>query len=123
MSERDIFLALLDLPDPAARAAYLDEVCGGDLGRRARVKALLRSHDMAGGFLDKPAFELVAACQLQPDEDPSSHERHDPLGTQDAGPTAVEDRPALDFLQPSTRPGSLGRVAHYEVEGVLGRGG
>ena len=33
-----------------------------------------------------------------------------------------EDAP-LDFLQPSTKPGSLGRLGHYEVLEVLGRGG
>ena len=32
MTEREIFLAVLDLPDAAARAAYLDRVCGGDAG-------------------------------------------------------------------------------------------
>ena len=30
---------------------------------------------------------------------------------------------ALDFLQPSTRPDSLGRLGHYEVLQVLGKGG
>ena len=30
MTERDIFLALLDLPDTEARAAFLDKTCGGD---------------------------------------------------------------------------------------------
>ncbi len=45
MSERDIFLAAVDLPDAAARSAYLDEACGGDAALRARVEALLRSHE------------------------------------------------------------------------------
>ena len=30
---------------------------------------------------------------------------------------------ALSFLQPSEKPGSLGRLAHYEVLEVLGNGG
>ena len=29
MTERDIFLALLDLPGPAARAAFLAKACAG----------------------------------------------------------------------------------------------
>ncbi len=29
----------------------------------------------------------------------------------------------LDFLEPSQRPGALGRIGHYEVQEVLGRGG
>ena len=32
-------------------------------------------------------------------------------------------RSALSVLQPSERPGSLGRLAHYEVLEVLGNGG
>src|SRR5262245_49212317 len=38
-----------------------------------------------------------------------------------AGPTTP--RPTLDFLQPSDRPGTLGRLAHFDVERILGRGG
>src|SRR5262245_30507479 len=57
MTERDIFLAALDIPDPAARAAYLDEACGGDKVLRAGVEALLRSHENAGSFLDRPEVE------------------------------------------------------------------
>ena len=34
-----------------------------------------------------------------------------------------EDEDALTFLQPSTKPGSLGRLGHYEVLEVIGRGG
>src|SRR5207237_3277122 len=30
---------------------------------------------------------------------------------------------ALNFLQPAGRPGSLGRLGHYEVLEILGRGG
>jgi hypothetical protein len=37
-------------------------------------------------------------------------------------PVAVESV-ALDFLSPSDRPGSLGRLGNFEVEGVIGRGG
>src|SRR5260370_7602314 len=58
MSERDIFLALLDLPDAKARATYLDRACGGDDALRKRVEALLRSHDSAGSFLGCPVVSL-----------------------------------------------------------------
>ena len=34
-----------------------------------------------------------------------------------------EEPDGLPFLQPSTRPDSLGRIGHYEVLQVLGRGG
>jgi hypothetical protein len=40
-----------------------------------------------------------------------------PEGTDTAAPVA------LDFLNPSDRPGSLGRLGQFEVEAVIGRGG
>jgi serine/threonine protein kinase/WD40 repeat protein len=49
---RDIFLATVDRP-PAARAAYLDEACGGDAALRQWVEALLRAHDEPGEFLSE----------------------------------------------------------------------
>jgi hypothetical protein len=55
MTEREIFLAVLDIPDPAARARYLDGACSGDRGLRARVESLLLAHDTAGSFLGSPA--------------------------------------------------------------------
>jgi WD40 repeat protein len=45
------------------------------------------------------------------------------LGARDsAGPTAAEDLP-LDFLRPPEQPGHLGRLGHYEVLELVGRGG
>ncbi|MBX9580103.1 MAG: serine/threonine-protein kinase [Gemmataceae bacterium] len=40
---KSLFLAAADLPDPAARAAFLDRECGGDADLRGRVEALLRA--------------------------------------------------------------------------------
>ncbi len=56
--EREIFLAALDCPTPAARAAYLASACGSDAALRARVESLLAAHAAAGRFLDPaPADE------------------------------------------------------------------
>jgi serine/threonine protein kinase len=107
MSERDIFLAVLDLHDPAARAAYLDRACGGDAALRARVEALLRSHDTAGNFLSSPAVALPGVTAA---------------ATQEPGGDATPEDEALPFLTASDRPDSLGRLGHYEVLEVLGRG-
>src|SRR5262245_17793192 len=109
MTERDIFLALLDLPDAAARSAFLAEACGGDAALRAQVESLLRSHDNAGSFLGKPA--------LPPDAE-----------TQELGAQSISDGGAaaggndLSFLAAPTRADSVGRLGHYEVLEVLGRG-
>ncbi len=111
---KEIFLEAADQPDEAARAAYLDRACGGDAGLRDRVEALLRSHDPAGSFLGSPAVkptDLNGATQE--------------LGV-DQGATPDDDANGADdlqFLSPSTRPDSLGRLGHYEMLQVLGRGG
>jgi uncharacterized protein (TIGR03067 family) len=105
MTERDIFLAVLDLPDAAARTAYLDAACIGDAPRRAKVEALLKAHENAGSFLAEPAAALP-----------------EPGSRTEAFSSPPEDE-ALSFLSPSQRPDSLGRIGHYEVLEVLGRGG
>jgi eukaryotic-like serine/threonine-protein kinase len=55
MSEETLFAEALAHSDLAARAAFLEQACGGDVALRQRVEALLRSHEQAGNFLDKPA--------------------------------------------------------------------
>jgi serine/threonine protein kinase/regulation of enolase protein 1 (concanavalin A-like superfamily) len=95
MTDREIFLAILDLPDAAARIEYLDSVCSDDPAQRSRIESLLLSHDTADSFLDHPA---VARADRHEDD-------------------------TLDYLQPSARPDSLGRIGHYEILEVLGKGG
>ena len=52
MNERTIFEKAMDLKDPEARAAYIGEACGEDEALKARVEALLRSHEDPGSFLE-----------------------------------------------------------------------
>lgn len=92
---KEIFLAALELRSPAERTAFLDDACSGDAGLRRKIETMLQSHDRPDRLLDRPASEF--------------------LGTE---PSAV-----LSFLEPSTRPGSLGRLGHYEALEVVGRGG
>jgi hypothetical protein len=113
MTERELFLAVLDLPDPAARAQYLDQACGGDSVRRARFESLLLSHATAGSFLGSPAIKLP---------EPKVSLTHE-VGSR-ATPEEVDaDDADLAFLAEPRRPDSLGRIGHYEVLEVLGRGG
>jgi len=108
---KEIFLGAFEHADEAARAAYLERACEGDVGLRDRIETLLRSHETAGSFLGTPA--------VKPVETSSS-------ATQELAFNATEDddaEVALKFLQPSTRPDSLGRLGHYDVLQVLGRGG
>src|SRR5262249_40217663 len=62
---------------------------------------LLRLHAKANDFLDVPAVEQLAAA--------------------DPGPANAT--PDLSFLAPSSEPGALGRLDHYEVLEVVGKGG
>jgi eukaryotic-like serine/threonine-protein kinase len=93
MSERSIFLNALDREDPAARAAYLDEACAGRPELRQRIERLLQSHQTRKAFLDVPAPEQIA-----------------------------QGEQALTFLGPPGEPGALGRLDHYEILEVVGRG-
>jgi WD40 repeat protein/tRNA A-37 threonylcarbamoyl transferase component Bud32 len=94
MNERTIFLGALDRDDPAERAAYLDAACAGKPALRQRIEELLRSHRDADTFLNVPAPEQLAAAER-----------------------------SLAFLGPPREPGALGRLDHYEVLEVVGRGG
>jgi serine/threonine protein kinase len=111
MTEETIFDTALQKQTPSERSAYLDEACAGDGALRQRVEALLLAHDRAGVFLDRPAVEQIVL---------------DPLGcgaTRTDPAQASQDNPSLDFLTPSPKPGSLGRLDHYEVLAVVGQGG
>jgi serine/threonine protein kinase len=61
MSERTIFLEALDKTGPSERTAYLERACGGDAALLERVTRLLKALDDAGGFMAKPAGELMSA--------------------------------------------------------------
>jgi uncharacterized protein (TIGR03067 family) len=103
-----VFLAASEICDSAERARFLDGACDGDPSLKSRVEALLRAHDQPDSLLDHPP---VAP--------------HDADGARTVG---LDDAPAhgevpLGFLEPATRPDSLGRIGHYEVLQVLGQGG
>jgi serine/threonine protein kinase len=94
MSERTIFLAALEKEDAAERAAFLDGACRGRPALRQRIEELLYSHQEADTFLAVPVMEQVAVAEQ-----------------------------SLAFLAPSHEPGALGRLDHYDVLKVVGRGG
>src|SRR5262249_10713776 len=94
MTEREIFMAALEKDDPTERAAYLDQACAANATLRQRGEALLRPHNRAPNVMDVAVVEQLAG-----------------------------DGRGLDFLAPSQKPGSLGRLGHYEVLEVVGQGG
>src|SRR5689334_14567224 len=93
MTERKLFLNALERESPAARAAYLDRACAGRPVLRRRVEELLRHHEEDPTYLNVPVMEQLAAAEA-----------------------------SLSFLEPSVEPDSLGRLDHYEVLEIIGRG-
>jgi eukaryotic-like serine/threonine-protein kinase len=108
-----VFLAAIEITDPAERQRYLDEACGDDSTLKARVVALFRAHDTPDSLLDRPPVKLPDPFWRTPADDDTS----------DVDSDNIADEIPLGFLAPASRPGSLGRIGHYEVLQVLGRGG
>jgi serine/threonine protein kinase/Leucine-rich repeat (LRR) protein len=118
MTEEQVFLAALDLPDEAARATYLNEACGEGTAFRRQVEALLANHFRSGEFLNVPAAEQIeigAGANY-----PVTIQSEVMTANKSSADDESDD---LSFLEPSTRPDSLGRIGHYEVLQVLGKGG
>src|ERR1700730_9879793 len=65
MSERTVFIAALQIAEPAERHAYLDEACSTNAALRRRVEILLRVLDNASGFLESQAFADNAGPEKQ----------------------------------------------------------
>lgn len=102
----EIFAEAAEIADPAERTAYLDEACGGDGVLRASVENLLRHDRDAGSFLEKGPEELVGA---EP--------------TQLSGADVNTDTEWRSLLAPSENPDYVGRLGHYDVIDLVGRGG
>jgi serine/threonine protein kinase len=115
-----IFFAALERATAAERAAFLDDACAGDGDLRRRVERLLAAQPRLGGFLERPVVEAADLAALAPPESPAK-------GTEsvrsEEPPQRARNGEALDYLATSHRPGSLGRLGHYEVLEVVGKGG
>lgn len=121
--EESIFLAAIDIEDPQLRKVYLDEACQSDPVLLKRVEALLKAYEESGAFL-KIAGITNSAGNTRNDTDAepgASSARAGELTSIDS--TSSQERLDLSILTPSTKPGSLGRLLHYEIEEVLGSGG
>ncbi len=125
MTDETIFATALEKADPAERAAFLAEACGDDPARRKRLEGLLMAHARAANFLEHPRGaahdpDHGATEALTGNPDPGVGVAAAQTTGGDNG--APDDEP-LTFLTPPTRPDALGRLGHYEVLQVLGRGG
>jgi formylglycine-generating enzyme required for sulfatase activity/serine/threonine protein kinase len=128
MNEREIFAAALEEPTEAERQAFLDEVCDDDM--RQRMERLLKEQSQLGSFLEHPPLEANADALKGLDAtiahgDSSTHDEREAtlLGQPvSENPEEKDDEIPLGYLQPSSQPGSLGRLGHYEILEVIGRG-
>src|SRR5687768_11503636 len=66
MSERSIFLAALDIADPAQRLAYLDQACGSDAAQRKHIEELIAAEPKLGGFLAQPHVAVDVTADVAP---------------------------------------------------------
>ena len=109
-----LFLQALEARSPAERTALLDKACGGDSALRAEVEQLLKAHEEAGNFLQKPLLG-----------DQQTHDLAEPDGDDQAGADSPDcsNEVSLDFLEPCDVPGRLGKIGPYEVIDAIGRGG
>jgi serine/threonine protein kinase len=118
---KELFLAVLEM-SAAERAAYLETACAGDSALHQRIVAMLQTHANSGELLSRAPAEILADCGMagadattafgQPARPPAEPTEQNDMGVHD-----------LTFLAPSTRPGLLGRLGHYEVQEVIGKGG
>jgi serine/threonine protein kinase len=107
-----VFLVAVEIGDAAERVRYLAEACGRDLELKSRVEELLRAHAQPDSLLDQPVVAPIESDRTE-------------MRTisRDGGGRPDDDDVPLGFLSPATRPDSLGRIGHYEVLEVLGKGG
>ncbi|MDV6029902.1 MAG: protein kinase [Phycisphaera sp. RhM] len=152
MNERELFLSALELSDTIARQSYLRSACGDDLELMRRVETLLAAHEQTGEFLDAPVPEQLATAPADSKatartDSPASatatasatsfdnsHPRRRWAKTDattgefptagDAGPDGSECFAACppNWLQPSSRADSIGRLGQYEILEVVGQG-
>ena len=134
MTERAIFEAAVEIRDLAKRAAFLDEACGGDVALRQRIKSLVSSHENASQFLNVPVVEQLQPAVVEANlaGDVNSATVTLPVSSVLEKPNARRDgdsddelnaAPDIRFLEPSSKPGSIGTLGHYEILQVLGQGG
>lgn len=118
MKDREILAGASQITDPDARTAFLDKACAGDVALRARVDRLLQSCITEVSSLDVSTPNDVggATRTIVPSTGPELAETRAP----EEGESDIDLR---TMLLPSKEVGSIGRLDHYEVLGVLGRGG
>jgi serine/threonine protein kinase len=71
MTERELFIAALRLPEADARAAFLEGACA-DERLRQRLESMLRDHEQLGSFLESPAAPPITVESSSLSEGPGT---------------------------------------------------
>lgn len=103
----ELFAKAIELESSEEQRALLDSACGEDPELRAGVERLLKAHNDAGSFLNKPPDGLAPTFTTG---------ENDTVDESDA-------EFSLDFLTPTDKPNCLGTLGQYEAIEVVGRGG
>ena len=130
MNEQEIYIEALERTNPADRKAFLDDACAGDPALRECVEHLIRQSDQLGSFLEHPPLEAITGvadgrdatlllANGSTEDDEALSIEHQAMNQNPADP---DEEIALGYLEPATRPGSLGRLGHYDVLNVVGKG-
>jgi serine/threonine protein kinase/formylglycine-generating enzyme required for sulfatase activity len=120
MREGRIFQQAIEIVDSQQRAKFVAMACDGNRELQNRVERLIKAHCGLGDFLDESGFistsETVGVAVAELDDGAiktSSSEKVEPTGGYPVD---------LHFLQPSSTPGVLGTLGHYEVLDLIGQG-
>src|SRR5579859_4739574 len=118
---KELFLDVLEMP-AAQRSAYLDTACAGDTALRQHLEIMLQSHEDSGELLSRTPGEMLQDCGITEADGTAAFAAGLHGSATHVEPGNVRDRD-LGFLAPSAQPGHIGRLGHYEIVEVLGKGG
>lgn len=90
----ELFHAAQEIPTDE-RAAFLDQVCDGDVDLRRELESLLTAHEQRAAYTEKPPDDIAAGMYL---------------AQQDRGAAGATS------LAPNTR------IDRYEIRSLLGKG-
>jgi eukaryotic-like serine/threonine-protein kinase len=125
MKEQEIFAAALER-SANHRGAFLDGTCGEDAQLRQRIDQLLKCHDQAGAYFNKPAGEFLAAAEMPSISEPPGtrigpYTLREQIGEGGFGfvYVAEQERPvarkvALKFIKPGMDTKDV--IARFEAE-------